>query len=79
MAIRTVKLDDEAYEILTRAKRPGQTFSDAVKERLGSGRRSTARDLLAAARDANLSEDTLDRIEEVVQARRQSPAPVHDL
>ena len=39
MSAKTVALDPEAYEMLRRNRRPGETFSDAVK-RLSGGRRS---------------------------------------
>ncbi|HXY47309.1 MAG TPA: antitoxin VapB family protein [Thermoplasmata archaeon] len=39
MSAKTVALDPEAYELLRRNRRSGETFSDAVK-RLSGGRRS---------------------------------------
>jgi predicted CopG family antitoxin len=39
MSVRTVALDDEAYEMLRRQRRAGETFSEAVK-RLSGRRRS---------------------------------------
>jgi predicted CopG family antitoxin len=39
MAARTVALDEEAYELLKRTKRPAESFSEAVK-RLARPRRS---------------------------------------
>jgi predicted CopG family antitoxin len=39
MAAKTVALDPEAYEMLRRQRRAGETFSDAVK-RLSGRRRS---------------------------------------
>lgn len=73
MSGKTITLDEEAYEILSRHKREGQSFSDAVKEALGPRPRRTARDLLAALQDVKISEETLDRIEQQIQARRQDP------
>jgi predicted CopG family antitoxin len=72
MAVKTITLDLDAYETLRRLKREGQSFSEVVKERLGS--RSTARDLLEAVRGAPLAEETLDAIERQVSERRRSPA-----
>lgn len=34
MAAKTVALDSEAYELLRRAKRPGETFSAVVRRKL---------------------------------------------
>ena len=39
MSAKTVALDHDAYEVLRRQRRAGETFSDAVK-RLSGGRRS---------------------------------------
>jgi predicted CopG family antitoxin len=39
MSAKTVALDDEAYEMLRRQRRAGETFSEAVK-RLSGRRRS---------------------------------------
>ncbi len=39
MAAKTVALDPEAYEMLRKHRRSGETFSEAVK-RLSGGRRS---------------------------------------
>jgi len=80
MAVKTVELDEEAYEILSRQKQAGQSFSEVVKQRFPSKPRGmTARDLLELAKKIDLSEDTLDRIEEVIQARSQNPTRNVDL
>jgi predicted CopG family antitoxin len=69
----TVELDEEAYDILCRQKRSEQSFSEVIKERLGSERQGTAEDLLRLVKDLEIPEDTLDRIEEVIQSRSQDP------
>lgn len=76
MAVKTIPLDAEAYEALTRQKRPGQTFSEVIKEHFG--RRTTAADLLQIAADFKLSEATLDAIDEQIRARSESPACAAD-
>ena len=63
MATRTVELDEE------------ETL-DAIEEQV---KISTARDLLEYAKNMKVSEEALDRMEEVVQSRRRSPARIVDL
>jgi len=70
MAVKTITIDLEAYEILARCKRPGQSFSQTIKQRLGGT--MTGSDLLELARRTRLSESTLDAIDEQVKARRRS-------
>ncbi len=77
MAVKTITLDLEAYDILARCKRPGQSFSQVVKERLGSI--STTQDLRRALGQVRLSEPTLDTIDDLVRSRAASPARIIDL
>ena len=72
MPVKTITIDLEAYEILSRHKRAGQSFSEVIKERLG--RRTTGRDLLGAVEHLRLAGETLDAIAAQVRARRRSPA-----
>lgn len=74
MSSKTVELDEEAYEILSRQKQAGQSFSEVVKEHFAKPGRSTAADLLRNAERYVLSEDTLDAIEEQIRMRSKSPA-----
>jgi predicted CopG family antitoxin len=75
MAVKTMTIDGEAYRVLARSQRPGQSFSHVIKERLGSTR--TGRDLARALEGAQVSERTLDALDAIVRARRrhQPPAP----
>jgi len=68
MAVKTITIDIEAYEILSRHKSPGQSFSQVIKQRLG--RRMTGQDLRAAISRTRLSADILDAIDAQVRARR---------
>jgi predicted CopG family antitoxin len=72
MAVKTITIDLEAYEALSRLKRKGQSFSEVIKERFG--RRKTARDLLAALGKVKVSEETLDNVEGQINLRRRSVA-----
>jgi predicted CopG family antitoxin len=71
MAVKTITIDMDAYEILARAKKPGQSFSQVIKEHLG---RKTGRDLWAVLEDARVSDEMLSRVEDQLKARRRSPA-----
>ena len=68
MAVKTITIDLEAYELLARQKRPGQSFSQLIKQRFG--RTLTAADLLRRVRAGHLSSEALDVVEAVVRRRR---------
>ena len=72
MAVKTITIDIEAYEMLARCKKPGQSFSRVIKERVGT--RKTGQDLWNALARAAPSEETLDLIEAQVKARRRNRA-----
>jgi predicted CopG family antitoxin len=72
MAVKTITIDLEAYEILSRCKRKGESFSQTIKHRLG--RRLTGEDLRRAVARTRLSDRTLDSIDAQVAARRASAA-----
>jgi predicted CopG family antitoxin len=71
MAVKTITIDIEAYEALSRHKREGESFSQVIKARFG--RRRTGRDLKELLKEVRMSEATLDLVEDVVKARRRSP------
>ncbi|MGI0140453.1 MAG: antitoxin VapB family protein [Thermoplasmata archaeon] len=65
MAAKTVALDAEAYRVLARAKRPGETFSDVVKRTLRPRRPLTDfAGLWADMSDADASEFARARAED---------------
>lgn len=72
MPVKTITIDLEAYEILSRHKRAGQSFSEVIKERLGH--RTAGRDLLRVVAHLRLAGETLDAIDAQVRGRRRSPA-----
>ena len=70
MAVKTITIDLESYETLSRHKRPGQSFSQVIKERLGPAK--TGASLLQAVQGLGISEDALDAMEKVVRGRKKS-------
>jgi predicted CopG family antitoxin len=72
MAVKTITIDLEAYEVLARRKKPGQSFSQVIKEQIG--RRKTAGDLLRVAASLRMGGKTLDAVDARIKARRRSPA-----
>jgi predicted CopG family antitoxin len=74
MAVKTITIDMNAYELLARHKRPGQSFSKVIQEHFG--RRKTAAALLHALPSLTLKDETLDQIEAHVKERHRHPARV---
>ncbi|HUE88477.1 MAG TPA: antitoxin VapB family protein [Vicinamibacterales bacterium] len=74
MAVKTITIDLEAYETLARRKRPGQSFSEVIKQHFAGG--STGQDLLEAVKRLSISEETLDAVGSQIRARRRSAARV---
>ena len=69
MAVKTITIDLEAYEVLSRHKRSGQSFSEVIKERLGPIR--TGRDFAAALKRLDVSDTALSALEGIVRARQR--------
>ncbi|HEV8579888.1 MAG TPA: antitoxin VapB family protein [Thermoanaerobaculia bacterium] len=72
MAVKTITIDLEAYEALTDHKKPGQSFSQVIKQHFP--RRRTGRDLADLLPRVTLSEPTLDAIDKVIEERQREPA-----
>jgi len=72
MAVKTITIDLEAYDILSRFKKEGMSFSKVIKEQLG--RKRTGRDLRRILENLDISEATVDSIDAQVKARRRSRA-----
>jgi predicted CopG family antitoxin len=77
MAVKTITIDLDAYELLARHKRPGQSFSTVIKKHFGP--RKTAAALLRALPSLTLKDETLDQIEAQVKERRRHPARIPQL
>ena len=72
MAVKTITIDMEAYELLSRHKRGGLSFSEVIKKHFGP--QPTAARFRELVRSARLSEATLDAVDQQVTARRKHPA-----
>ena len=72
MAVKTITIDIEAYGLLSRNKREGQSFSQVVKEHFGP--QPTAGRFLARVRALRVDEAALDAMNRQVAARRGEPA-----
>jgi len=72
MAVKTITIDMEAYELLSRHKRDGLSFSEVIKKHFGP--QPTAGRFRELVRSARLSEATLDAVDQQVSARRKDPA-----
>lgn len=72
MAVKTITIDMEAYELLSRQKRNGLSFSAVIKEHFGSSK--TASQLLRSLPALGLDVRTLDQIERQVRKRRRQRA-----
>jgi predicted CopG family antitoxin len=72
MAVKTITIDMEAYGLLSRHKRAGQSFSQVIKAHFGP--QPTAGRFLEIARSIRFEEDTLNAMDELVRRRRLDPA-----
>ena len=72
MAVKTITIDLEAYELLSRRKEDGQSFSDVIKAHFGP--QPTAGRFRSLVRTVRIAEETLDGMARQVRARRASPA-----
>jgi predicted CopG family antitoxin len=75
MAVKTITIDMDAYERLSRLKRKGQSFSQVIKE-LTPPAVSTGGDLLKALDAIEISETTLDALDQIVEDRTDNPVRV---
>ena len=72
MAVKTITIDMDAYGLLSRNKREGQSFSQVIKAHFGP--QPTAGRFLARVRSIRVSASSLGAMERQVRARRREPA-----
>jgi len=72
MAVTTITIDLEAYDLLSRHKRDEQSFSQVIKKHFGP--QPTAGRFLEHVRSLRVSESALDALEQQVRARHTEPA-----
>ena len=72
MAVKTITIDVDAYALLARRKRSGQSFSQVIKEHFGGP--PTVGAFRATLTGLRASDDALTAMERQVAARRVSPA-----
>jgi predicted CopG family antitoxin len=68
MAVKTITIDMEAYALLSRHKREGQSFSQVIKSHFGP--QPTAGRFLELLRSVRFEGDTLNAMDEIVRRRR---------
>jgi predicted CopG family antitoxin len=71
MAVKTITIDMEAYEILLKAKKGKESFSKVIKKTL-LPQQKTARNLLENLDSLFLADDTLDAVEKIILERDNS-------
>ena len=74
MAVKTITIDLEAYNLLARRKHEGESFSDVIKAHFGP--QPTAGRFRALMRTVRISDEALDHMEAQVRARRRDLARV---
>lgn len=77
MATKTITIDLKAYEALKRRKREGQSFSDVIKEHFDRG--ATGRELLHLLDGLEISDETLDTLDELIEDRSTDSPRVPEL
>ena len=72
MAVKTITIDVEAYALLARHKRDGQSFSQVIKAHFGP--QPTAGRFLERVRSIRVGPAALDAMERQVRSRKLEPA-----
>jgi hypothetical protein len=74
MAVKTITIDLEAYSLLARRKREGESFSDVIKAHFGP--QPTAGRFRRLIRTVRISDDALKQMEAQVRDRSRHRARV---
>jgi predicted CopG family antitoxin len=77
MAVKTITIDIEAYDILARHKKAGQSFSQVIKAHFGPLK--SAASFRRALQATAVSEHTLDAVDDTIRTRKRSTARVPTL
>jgi predicted CopG family antitoxin len=80
MAVKTITIDIEAYDLLARHKAEGQSFSQVIKAHFGE--QPTAGRLLArlrGMRGTKLDSDFFEHMEKIIRERKLDPVRVPKL
>ena len=77
MPVKTITIDMEAYDTLSRHKRAGQSFSQVIKAHFGP--QPTAGRLLERIKTIRLWADAWDVMDAVVRDRKRRPAKAVEL
>lgn len=72
MAVKTITIDIEAYELLSRRKGAGQSFSDVIKAHFAP--QPTVGEFKKTIQQVRFSEDFLEAVEQIIRDRKLSPA-----
>ncbi len=72
MAVKTITIDMEAYELLSRRKGAGQSFSDVIKAHFPP--QPTVAEFKKRIRQVRSSEGFLDAVEQIIRDRKLSQA-----
>jgi predicted CopG family antitoxin len=72
MAVKTITIDVEAYDLLSRRKQTGQSFSQVIKAHFG--KQPTVGRFRALLRTTRMSEGALEAMDAQVAARQADPA-----
>jgi len=68
MAVKTITIDLEAYELLAKARRSSESFSKVIKQVLGPENKN-AHSLLKQLESIKVSNEFLDNLENTLAAR----------
>jgi len=71
MAVKTITIDMEAYTLLARHKKEGQSFSQTIKAHFGE--LPTAGRLLQRVRGVRVSQEYIDDMRKIIRERKLDP------